>query len=109
MGISSEDDDDANSIEPNRSSGNKKTNTNQHSKSKQDDVKQDIVDNSLASDKQLKYLYVLTKEKGFESEMAGYIKKTYGRDSSKALTKAEASEIIQMLQEIGNDLPDALK
>ena len=31
--------------------------------------------------------------------MAGYIKKTYNKDSSKALTKAEASEIIKMLQD----------
>lgn len=98
LGISSEDDDDANSIEP---SSNKKTNTKQCSKPKTDDVKQDIVDNSLASDKQLKYLYVLTKEKGFEDMMSSYIKKTYNKDSSKALTKAEASEIIKMLQEIG--------
>ena len=80
----------------NRYSGNKKTNTRAIDKDKQA-----IVDNSLASDKQLNYLYALTKEKGFESMMGDYIKKTYNKDSSKALTKAEASEIIQMLQEIG--------
>ncbi len=45
-------------------------------------------------------LYALTKEKGFESMMGDYIKKTYNKDSSKALTKAEASEIIQMLQDM---------
>ena len=77
-------------------SGNKETNTRAIDKDKQA-----IVDNSLASDKQLNYLYALTKEKGFEEMMAGYIKKTYNKDSSKALTKAEASEIIKMLQEIG--------
>lgn len=80
----------------NRYSDNKKTNTRAIGKDKQA-----IVDNSLASNKQLNYLYALTKEKGFEDMMAGYIKKTYNKDSSKALTKAEASEIIQMLQEIG--------
>lgn len=80
----------------NRYSGNKKTSTKAIDKEKQA-----IVDNSLASDKQLNYLYALTKEKGFEEMMAGYIKKTYNKDSSKALTKAEASEIIKMLQEIG--------
>ena len=80
----------------NRYSGNKKTSTKAIDKEKQA-----IVDNSLASDKQLNYLYALTKEKGFEEMMAGYIKKTYNKDSSKALTRAEASEIIKMLQEIG--------
>lgn len=80
----------------NRPIGNKKTNTKAIGKEKQA-----IVDNSLASDKQLNYLYALTKEKGFEEMMAGYIKKTYNKDSSKVLTKAEASEIIKMLQEIG--------
>lgn len=80
----------------NRYSSNRKSNTNAVDKDKQA-----IVDNSLASDKQLNYLYALTEEKGFKDMMADYIKKTYGKNSSKALTKAEASEIIQMLQEIG--------
>lgn len=63
-----------------------------------DEDKQAIVDNSLATGKQLNLLYKLTKEKGFESQMGGYIKKTYSRNSSKELTKSEASEIINMLQ-----------
>ena len=65
-----------------------------------DEDKQAIVDGSLATDKQLRMLYALTKEKGFETMMGDYIKKTYGKDSSKALSKAEASEIIQMLQDM---------
>ena len=78
LGIASEDDDDGNSIEPNGENKN----------------------SSLASDKQLQYLYKLSKQKGFESQMSGYIKKTYNRNSSKELTKQEASEIIQMLGEM---------
>lgn len=74
LGIASEDDDDANSIEPNNADKD-----------------------SLASDKQLQYLYRLSKQKGFENQMSGYIKKTYNKNSSKELTKQEASEIIQML------------
>jgi hypothetical protein len=85
----------------NKYSNNKKPNTTQINKPEIDKDKQAIVDGSLATDKQLRMLYALTKEKGFESMMGDYIKKTYNKDSSKALTKAEASEIIQMLQEIG--------
>lgn len=84
LGIASEDDDDANSIEPNNAEKDK----------------QEIINNSLASDKQLQYLYRLSKQKGFDSQMSGYIKKTYNRNSSKELTKQEASEIIQMLGEM---------
>lgn len=78
LGIASEDDDDGNSIEPNDANKN----------------------SSLASDKQLQYLYKLSKQKGFESQMSVYIKRTYNRNSSKELTKQEASEIIQMLGEM---------
>jgi hypothetical protein len=85
----------------NTSSNNKNSSTTQTNKSKTDKDKQAIADNSLATDKQLQFLYKLTEEKGFENEMAGYIKQTYNKDSSKALTKAEASRIIQMLNEIG--------
>lgn len=66
-----------------------------------DNDKKAIVDNSLASDEQLNYIYGLSKKKGFVKTMPGYIKQTYGKDTSKALTKKEASEIIKMLQEIG--------
>ena len=66
-----------------------------------DKDKQAIVDASLASDKQLNFIYKLSEQKGFVKTMPGYIKQTYGKDTSKALTKKEASEIIKMLQEIG--------
>ena len=81
-------------------SNNKKTATKQSGEPRMDEDKQAIVDGSLATDKQLRMLYALTKEKGFESMMGDYIKKTYDKDSSKALTKAEASEIIKMLQDM---------
>jgi len=92
----------------NRSNGNKKATTKANKNADED--KQAIIDGSLASDKQLKYMYVLAQKKGFTEQMPGYIKTTYNRNSSKALTKKEASEIINELQEIGgDDLPDALK
>ncbi len=90
----------------NRSSGSKKANTRQTDK-----AKQDIVDNSLATDKQLNFIYKLAKDKNYSGkEMSNYIKSVYKKDSSKALTKKEASEIIEMLNELGNDkLPEVLK
>ena len=82
--------------------------TNKHGKeqgqakdNKKDKDKQAIVDASLASDKQLNFIYKLSEQKGFVKTMPGYIKQTYGKDTSRALTKKEASEIIKMLQEIG--------
>lgn len=82
--------------------------TNKHGKeqgqakdNKKDKDKQAIVDNNLASDKQLNFIYKLSEQKGFVKTMPGYIKQIYGKDTSKALTKKEASEIIKMLQEIG--------
>lgn len=57
-------------------------------------------ENNLVTDKQRKMLWALAKEKGFEEQMPGYIEKTYEADSSKKLTKSQASEIIQTLQEI---------
>lgn len=76
-----------------------------------DNPKQDIVDNSLATDKQLNYIYKLAKDKNYSSkEMSNYIKSVYKKDSSKALTKKEASEMIEMLNELGKEeLPDVLK
>lgn len=62
----------------------------------------EIVDASLASDKQLNFLYKLVEEKKYTPEsMASYIKHHYNKDSSKELTKKEASEVIKMLQELG--------
>jgi hypothetical protein len=84
----------------NKYSNNKKPNATQTNKPRVDKDKQAIVAGSLATDKQLRMLYALTKEKGFEEMMGDYIKKTYDKDNSKALTKAEASEIINMLQDM---------
>lgn len=88
----------------NRSSNNTQSNTRQAKASNVDKDKQAIVDNSLASDKQLNYIYKLAKQKNYSPEsMASYIKEAYGKDSSKALTKKEASELIEMLNEMAKE------
>jgi len=94
----------------NRSSNSKKTDKRQASKPV-DKEKQAIADNSLATDKQLNFIYKLAKDKNYSSEeMKNYIKSVYQKDSSKALTKKEASEMIEMLNELGKEeLPDVLK
>ncbi len=90
---------------------NKKTPTKAANKPKTDKEKQAIVANSLATDKQLNFIYKLAKDKNYSSEeMKNYIKSVYQKDSSKALTKKEASEMIEMLNELGKEeLPDVLK
>lgn len=95
----------------NGSNDNKKSSTRQASKPKTDKEKQAIVDNSLATDKQLNFIYKLAKDKNYSSEeMKNYIKSVYQKDSSKALTKKEASEMIEMLNELGKEeLPDVLR
>lgn len=81
-----------------------KHDTKQIDRSKADKGKQAIVDNSLASDKQLNYIYKLAKQKNYSPEsMASYIKEVYGKDSSKELTKKEASELIEMLNEMAKE------
>lgn len=66
------------------------------SKGKQD------ADSDLASVKQLNYVYKLAKEKSYSSEsMSNYIKSMYQKESSKELTKQEASSLIEMLQGLG--------
>lgn len=88
----------------NRSSSNTQSNTRQAKVSNIDKDKQAIVDNSLASDKQLNYIYKLAKQKNYSPEsMARYIKEAYGKDSSKALTKKEANELIEMLNEVAKE------
>lgn len=78
------------------------TQTTAKTDKKQDDDKKALSDNSLASDKQLDFIYKLTKKKNYSAEsMASYIKNTYNKDNSKALTKKEASEIIEMLNALG--------
>lgn len=57
---------------------------------------------NLATDKQLGFLYKLVKDKNYGNDaIASYIKTAYNKNSSKELTKQEASEIIKMLNGIG--------
>lgn len=79
LGISSEDDDDGNLA------SNNKNNTNP--------VKAD-----KATHAQLKKLYAMANEKNIPSEeMKGLIKRYYNKDSSKELTKQEASDLIEKI------------
>lgn len=79
LGISSEDDDDGNLA------SNNKNNTNP--------VKAD-----KATHAQLKKLYAMANEKNIPSEeMKGLIKIYYNKDSSKELTKQEASDLIEKI------------
>lgn len=81
-----------------------KHDTGQIKKPKEQTKKIDDAENDLASEKQLKYIYALAKQKNYSPEsMASYIKEAYGKDSSKALTKKEASELIEMLNEIAKE------
>lgn len=78
-----------------------KHDTGQTKKPKEQTKKTDDTENDLASEKQLKCIYALAKQKNYSSEsMASYIKEVYGKNSSKELTKKEASELIEMLNEI---------
>ncbi|HHY13229.1 MAG TPA: hypothetical protein GX526_01095 [Thermoanaerobacterales bacterium] len=55
----------------------------------------------LASSKQLNYIYNLMKNKNFTAEsMTSYINSAYNKNSSKELTKQEASELIDMLSNL---------
>lgn len=55
----------------------------------------------LASGKQLKYIYKLMEDKNYSGEsMASYINSAYNKNSSKELTKREASELIDMLSNL---------
>ena len=56
----------------------------------------------LITDKQIKYMHVLAKEKGIDSiSLRNYSKSLFGKESSKELTRKEASELIESLQFIG--------
>lgn len=81
--------------------GQSQTTKDKPKQENQPTMDKEIVDGSLASDKQLNLLYSLVKQKEYTPEsMASYIKHNYNKDSSKALTKKEASEVIKMLQDI---------
>lgn len=81
-----------------------KHDTGQIKKSKEQTKKTDDTENDLASEKQLKCIYALAKQKNYSPEnMASYIKEVYGKNSSKELTKKEASELIEMLNEVAKE------
>lgn len=68
---------------------------------KSDSNKQAIVDNSLATDRQIKAIYAMAKNKNFtEESLENYVKSAYNKDSIKELTRQEASDLIQMLNEL---------
>ena len=78
-----------------------KHDTEQVSRPKVDENKQAIVDNSLATDKQIKAIYAIAKNKGYtEESLKNYTKSIYNKDSIKELTRQEASDVIQMLNEL---------
>lgn len=105
LGISSEDDDDATSIEFNKSSSNL-ANKSKTASVKQDRViantdKQSIIDGSLASEAQIQYIDNLLKKKNYnDKSIKEYLKKAYNKDDIKALTKKEAGETINMLNDM---------
>lgn len=68
---------------------------------KSDSDKRAIVDNSLATDRQIKAIYAIAKNKSYtEESLNNYVKSVYNKDSIKELTRQEASDVIQMLNEL---------
>lgn len=95
LGISSEDDDDGNIAEP-----KKEYKPNVPTTKKPNNVKE----SNLASEKQLNFVYKLVKDKEYGADnISKYIKDNYKKASSKELTKQEASELIEMLNNIGGN------
>ncbi len=81
-----------------------KHDTEQVSRPKADEDKQAIVDNSLATDRQIKAIYAIAKNKGYtEESLKNYTKSIYNKDSIKELTRQEASDVIQMLNEMAKE------
>ena len=71
---------------------------------KSDSDKQAIVDNSLATDRQIKAIYAIAKNKSYtEESLKNYTKSIYNKDSIKELTRQEASDVIQMLNEMAKE------
>lgn len=68
---------------------------------KEDEDKKALDDNSIATEKQLNYLYKLVKEKNYTDGIKSYIKQAYDKENSTELTKKEASELIEMLNQMG--------
>lgn len=104
LGISSEDDDDANSIEPAKPTTENNKNKSDTAKNKVDNDKQAIVDNSLASDAQVAYINNLSSKKGYTIDaLVSYIKTAYKKTDVKALSRQEAGEVINMLNAMGTN------
>ena len=60
-----------------------------------------IVSENLITDRQLKYIHLLTDEKAIDADsMKSYLKKALNKDSTKDLTKDEASKLITMLKKV---------
>lgn len=97
LGLPTDEDDPDNYKEP------KKTNQQsyQQSKGKVDTNKQAIVDGSMASEAQIQYIDNLLKKKNYnDKSIKEYLKKAYNKDDIKALTKKEAGETINMLNDM---------
>ena len=76
-----------------------KHDTGQTKKPKEQTKKTDDTENDLASEKQLKYIYALAKQKNIEGETIKQIMhEEFNKNSSKELTKTEASKLIEILQ-----------
>jgi len=80
---------------------NNTSNTEPVKEFKSDSGKQAIVDNSLATDRQIKAIYAIAKNKSYtEESLENYVKSAYNKDSIKELTRQEASDVIKMLNEL---------
>jgi len=80
---------------------NNTSNTEPIKEFKSDSGKQAIVDNSLATDRQIKAIYAIAKNKSYtEESLENYVKSAYNKDSIKELTRQEASDVIKMLNEL---------
>ena len=90
LGIASEEDDDGNIAET--------KNKQQYKNNKNRSFNNTNTNNNLATDSQINTLISLAKQKNYTDNMPGYIKNNFNKNSSKELTKQEASELIQLLQ-----------
>mgnify|MGYP001474943203 FL=1 len=80
---------------------NNTSNTEPVKEFKSDSGKQAIADNSLATDRQIKAIYAIAKNKSYtEENLENYVKSAYNKDSIKELTRQEASDVIKMLNEL---------
>lgn len=77
-----------------------KTEPKAQAKKDTDIVKPDDESHGLASEKQLKFIFSLAKQKKYTESIKGYVQLTYNKDNSAQLTSQEASEIIKYLQEM---------